>query len=156
MKLRTKEAQEYRRRRILELDKEGYGQPEIAELVECSQCWVSKVLKRVELEGEASLKAKGYAPGKAAALSAAQLEQLRSLLQAEAKAAGFASDGWTRQRVAHLICEHFSVRHDLSHISRILKKLAFTLQKPQRRDYRQDQGAVTKWRNETLPQLKKS
>jgi transposase len=156
MKLRTKEAQEYRRRRILDLHKEGYEQREIAQLVDCSQCWVSKVLQCVELEGEEGLKAKGYAPGKSAALSAAQLEQLRSLLQAEAKAAGFASDGWTRQRVAQLISERFSVRHDLSHISRILKKLVFTLQKPQRRDYRQNQAAVTKWRYETLPQLKKS
>jgi transposase len=156
MRLGSKEAQEYRRQQILTLHKEGYGQADIARLLKCSQCWVSRILKRVKEEGEQSLKAKGSAPGKTPALSSAQLQELRKFLEGEAAAAGFETDGWTRHRVAHLINERFSVSHDLSHISRILQKLGFSLQKPQRRDYRQDAAAVSKWRDETLPQLKKS
>jgi transposase len=156
MKLRTKEAQEFRLHQILSLSEEGYTQPDIARLLECTQSWVSKLLKRAQLEGKHKLKAKGYAPGKTPALSKAELNQLRACLEAEAQAAGFASDGWTRQRVAQLIFERFAVGHDLSHISTILGKLGFSLQKPRRRDYRQDDEAVAQWRQQTLPKLKKS
>jgi transposase len=156
MKLQTKEAQEFRLHQILSFSQEGYTQPDIARLLVCSQGWVSKVLKRARLEGEQSLKAKGYAPGKTPALSPPQLDQLRILLEAEAQASGFASDGWTRQRVAQLIKGRFGVEHHLSHLSRILRKLGFTLQKARRRDYRQSADAVAQWQQETLPKLKKS
>lgn len=156
MRLQTKEAQEFRLQQIVALNAEGYTQPEIAHLLGCSQGWVSKVLKRAQLEGQAALKAKGPAPGKTAALSQAQVHELRTLLMAEAQAAGFATDGWTRQRVAQLIKQRFGVTHHLSHVSRILGKLDFTLQKPKRHDYRQDAGAVAQWKDETLPKLKKS
>jgi len=156
MKLHGQEAQEFRLQQIVALHDEGYSQPAIAELLHCSQAWVSKVLQRARREGREKLKAKGPAPGKAAALSAPQLAHLRRLLEAEAQASGFATDGWTRQRVAQLIKERFGVTHHLSHISRILSKLGFTRQKPQRRDYRQDAQAVARWKETTLPGLKKS
>jgi transposase len=156
MKLQTKEAQEFRLQQIVSLSEEGFSQSDIASLLECSQCWVSKVLLRAQLEGKDNLKAKSFAPGKTAALSDTQLQQLQTLLEAEAQAAGFASDGWTRLRVSQLLVERFAVKHDLSHISRILSKLGFTLQKPKRRDYRQNAEAVADWKQERLPQLKKS
>lgn len=156
MRLQTKEAQEFRLHQIVSLSQEGYTQPDIARLLVCTQGWVSKVLKRAQLEGKQNLKAKGHAPGKTPALSPTQLNQLRTLLEAEAQAAGFSSDGWTRQRVAQLIKDRFGVVHHLSHLSRILRKLGFTLQKPQRRDYRQSALAVAQWQHETLPKLKKS
>jgi Transposase and inactivated derivatives len=156
MKLQSQEAQEFRLQQIVSLNHEGYTQPDIARLLSCSQAWVCKVLQRAQREGPENLKAKGPAPGKTAALSTSQLDQLRRLLAAEAQAAGFASDGWTRQRVAHLIKQQFGVSHHLSHISRILSNLGFTLQKPKRRDYRQNAETVAQWQQETLPQLKKS
>ena len=156
MRLQTKEAQEFRLQQIVSLSEEGYSQLDIARLLECSQGWVSKVLKRSRLEGKHHLKAKGPAPGRSPALSQPQLFQLRTLLEAEAKAAGFATDGWTRQRVAQLIKDHFGLEHHLSHISRILHNLGFSLQKPRRRDYRQDGASVAQWKQKTLPKLKKS
>jgi len=156
MKLQSKEAQEFRLQQIVSLSEEGYRQPDIARLLECSQAWVSKVLQRAQREGKENLKAKGFAPGKTPALSTQQLEQLRGWLEAQAQASGFDTDGWTRQRVARLIFERFQVRHDLSHISRILSKLGFSLQKPKRRDYRQDAQAVADWKQQRLPKLKKS
>lgn len=156
MKLQSQEAQEFRLQQIVSLSQEGYSQLDIARLLDCSQAWVSKVRQRAQRDGQESLKAKGPAPGKPPALSAPQLDQLRRLLEAEAQAAGFDSDGWTRQRVAHLIKQQFGVHHHLSHISRILKQLGFTLQKPKRRDYRQDPQAVAQWKQERLPELKKS
>jgi transposase len=124
--------------------------------LQCSQGWVSKVLKRAQRDGQGALKAKGPAPGKTPALSTAQLDHLRRLLAAEAQASGFDTDGWTRQRVARLIQQQFGVQHHLSHISRILSKLGFSLQKPKRRDYRQDPQAVAEWKQARLPELKKS
>ena len=156
MKLQSIEAQEFRLQQIVSLHEEGYCQLDIARLLDCSQSWVSKVLKRARLEGKQRLKAKGPPPGRTPSLSQQQLLQLRTLLETEAKAAGFATDGWTRQRVAQLIKHRFGVEYHLSHISKVLRKLGFTLQKPKRRDYRQDGASVARWKQKTLPKLKKS
>lgn len=156
MRLKSVEAQEFRLQRIGALQQQGYSQTQIAHLVDCSQCWVSKALRRRREQGAAGLPAQGHAPGRPAALSHAQLVQLREKLLGEARAAGFAQDGWTRRRVAAVIHQMFGVRHDLSHISRLLRKLGFTLQTPRRRDYRHDPQAAQQWRTTDLPRLKKS
>ena len=155
MRLQTTEAQEFRLQQICILQAEGYAQTKIAEIVKCTQGWVSQVLTRAAEEGVENLRAKAPPPGKKPALGAPQLADLSRVLLAEARASGFETDGWTRKRVAQVISERYGVKHHPSHISRILAKIGFTRQKPQRRDYRQDQEAVQKWHQETLPGLKK-
>lgn len=156
MRLQTKEAQEFRLQQICALNEEGYEQTEIAQMLNCTQSWVSQVLRRAAIEGTANLKAKVSQAGNTAALQSEQLAELGLVLQAEARAAGFATDGWTQRRIAAVILERYGVRHHPSHISRLLAKIGFTRQKPLRRDYRHDASAVETWRTATLPQLKKS
>lgn len=154
MRLETKEAQEFRLQQIYAMSQNDYTQDEIAELTDCTQSYVSQVLKRVREEGIESL-AKEPNPGKEAALGEEELADLGEVLDAEALASGFATDGWTRKRVARVIYERYNVRHSVSHISRILAKIGFTRQKPQREDYRKDEKAVQMWYQRDLPELKK-
>lgn len=156
MRFQTKEAQEFRLQQICRLHEAGFGQSEIAEQVTCTQAWVSQVLQRAASEGSENLRAKDSAAGNKPALQAAQLKELGRVLEQEAQAAGFATDGWTCPRIAEVIEQRFGVRHHPSHVSRLLCKMGFTRQKPQRRDYRQVPEAGRVWREETLPQLKKS
>lgn len=58
MKLQTIESQEFRFQQIVALDKKGYSQTRIAEVLGCSQSWVSKFLKRYETVGDDALRAK--------------------------------------------------------------------------------------------------
>lgn len=155
MRLQTKEAQEFRLQQICALREEGFEQTEIAHLSGCTQSWVSQVLKRATSIGVENLKAKVSAAGNKPALEAEQLADLSLVLESEACASGFATDGWTRKRVAEVVFERYGVRHHPAHISRILAKIGFTRQKPRSKDYRQDEQAVKTWREETLPALKK-
>ena len=155
MKLQNKEAQEFRLQQIITLHEQGYQQIDIAQMLNCSQPWVSKVILRAETFGKESLVTGGSAPGNRAALQAGQLADLTLVLKKEARAAGFPTDGWTCGRIAEVIFERYAVRHHPSHISRLLRAIGFTRQKPQRCDYRHSERAVKTWRSETLPAVKK-
>lgn len=155
MRLETKEAQEFRLQQIYTMSQNGYPQTEIAELTDCTQSWVSQILKRAREEGVESLQAKESKAGNKAALGEDELFDLGEILDAEARAYGFETDGWTRKRVAKVILERYGVKHHPSHVSRILAKIGFTRQKATSKHYRKDEKAVKKWYEETLPDLKK-
>ena len=156
MKLKTTSAQEFRFRTIVELYQSGKTQQEIAQAVDCSQVWVSKVLKRYKTQGDSGLQVKGKAPGASPKLTTGQFSQLKTLLNQGALIHGFATDNWTRERIAQLINKRFGVSYHPAHISRLMKRLGFSLQKPRTRSYRQDQEQVQIWKNKQLPALKKS
>ena len=100
---------------------------------------------------------RAYKPGRARSrLTPTQWQQLRQYLAAGAKAAGFATAGWTRHRVRGLIEHHFGVRYSLVQVGRILAKLNYTLQRPQVEDLRRSAKQVHCYEQRTLPQLKKS
>jgi transposase len=156
MKLTSDEAVEYRFNLICRLHAEGKSQVEIARTANCSQGWVSQVLKRHRLSGNQPLKVKGKAPGGAPKLTRPQLEELKGFLVQGALAYGFETDNWGRGRVLELIRLKFGVVFHISHMSKLLKQMGFTLQKPKTRSYRKDDEAVRDWKESRLPALKKS
>lgn len=156
MRLSTTSGQEFRNRTIVELYESGKTQKEIAELTDCTQAWVSKILNRYRLEGSKGLLSKGKAKGAKSKLDSIQLEQLKQFLLAGALEHGFATDNWTRERIAALILKEFEVRYHPAHISWIMQKIGFSKQKPVTRSYRKDEKAVKEWKTKTLPSLKKS
>jgi transposase len=156
MKLRSDEAIEYRYELIIRLDSEGKSQGSIAQAAKCSQGWVSQVLKRSRSSGGQPLKVKGKALGAAPKLTQAQLEELKGLLVQGALAHGFETDNWGRGRVLELIRLKFGVVFHVSHMSKLLKRMGFSLQKPKTRSYRKDDAAVKDWKENRLPALKKS
>lgn len=155
MRLTSDASVEFRLERIVKLHEQGRSQTEVASLLDCSQAWVSKVLQRYSEQGAAALKVRKGTRGKAALLSAVQLERLKGLLREGALHHGFSTDNWTRERIAHLIERQFSVHYHPAHISRLMQRIGFTLQKPKRKSFKKDEQAVQKWRTETLPALKK-
>ncbi len=88
-------------------------------------------------------------------LSASQQAQLRRLLQAGPRQAGFGSDLWTLVRVAELVKRRFGVSYDPNHLGRLLHTLGFSCQKPKRRSKEQDPEAVQAWRENQWPRIKK-
>ncbi|WP_394366425.1 helix-turn-helix domain-containing protein [Spirosoma utsteinense] len=50
----------------------------------------------------------------------------------------------------------FGVSYDPSQVGRLLKKVGWSRQKPQPKARQQDPGRVQQWRDERLPELKKS
>lgn len=156
MRLKEAEATEFRFELIVKLFEEGKSQTSIAALAQCDQSWVSKVLKRHRTLGAVGLKVKGTAVGNASLLSLESLNSLKLMLIKGALAYDFPTDNWSRERIRRLIESKFGVKYHVSHISKLMRQIGFSLQKPQTRSYRKDDAAVEVWKTETLPALKKS
>jgi transposase len=148
------EALEARRRVAARMFALGHGNLEVAAACGASLSGV-KAWKRAWREGgEAALAARPH-PGPDPRLSLEDLERLERILLAGARKAGFDSDLWTCARVAELIQHRFGVSYHPDHVSRILHKLGWSCQKPERRARERDEARIEQWRKAEWPRIKK-
>ena len=129
---------------------DGAGVCEVAERLGVSRVSVGK-WKKDGAEGVAA-RPKPPPPRK---LSEAQLAELRGLLVAGPIACGLATDCWTCPRVAGLIADRFGVSYHPDHLSRLLRDLGFTPQRPVRRAAERDEAAIARWVEKDWPRIKK-
>ena len=145
---------ELRRRRALVLRRRGWRQQEIAEALAVTPAAVSKWMRLVRERGDEALAARPH-PGAAARLAEAQRSLIPELLSHGAEAFGFRGELWTCARVAEVIRREFAVPYHRASVSRLLKALAWTPQKPAERAAQRDEAAIAEWRAEQWPALKK-
>ncbi len=145
--------QEGRRLRALELHEQGWTGSRIAEALGVSPGAVSQWLKAAREGGREALRRRPRG-AKAPKLTAEQRGQLPTLLARGAEAYGFIGAVWTTARVAAVIRREFGVRHHPAHVSRILKGIRWTVQKPVRRATQRDEAAITAFREEREPALR--
>ena len=146
---------EGRRLRAGELHQQGWTQQQIARALGVTQGAVSQWLRRTAVRGRAALH-DHPAPGAPPLLTTDQHAQLVALLLEGAPAFGFRGDVWTCRRVAQLIQDQFGVRYHPAHISRLLRQLGWSPQKPIVRATQRDDAAIAAWYAERWPALKKS
>jgi transposase len=145
---------EGRRLRALELKREGWKQRDIADALGVTKGAVSQWMKRAKEGGVEGLMRKPP-PGARPRLSEEQRERLPELLAQGAEAYGFRGEVWTCARVAGVIREEFGVTYHPAHVSRLLRVLGLSLQKPARRANQRDEEAIECWKEERWPALKK-
>jgi transposase len=156
--LLSKEATDWRegrRLRAFELKQEGWPQQRIADALGVSKGAVSQWMKRARQGGGAQALKRRPAPGASPRLSEAQRAKVPELLQRGAEAYGFRGDVWTCERVATVIRKEFDVSYHPAHVSRLLKALKLSLQKPARRANQRDEEAIEGWKEQRWPALKK-
>ena len=139
-----------RRKRALELHAQGWSQRRIAQALGVSQAAVSRWLASGRWQSRPPERR-----GVKAKLDARSLELLPDLLSHGAEVWGFRGELWTCARVAAVILEEFGVRYSRAHVSRLLKALAWTPQRPIERASQRDEAAIARWRAERWPELKK-
>jgi transposase len=144
---------EGRRLRALELHEQGWSGSRIADALGVSRGAVSQWLKVARQRGREGLRTQPRGR-KTPKLSAAQRVALPAVLAKGAEAYGFIGAVWTTARVAAVIRREFGVRHHPAHVSRILKELRWTVQKPSKRSIKRDEAAVTAFREEREPSLR--
>ncbi len=142
MRLDNQSSTEFRYRTIIKMYKAGKTQKEIAAVLDCSQAWVSKVLKRYKAEGEAIFDLKGKALGRKPLLNETKMKLLKVLLEKGALEHGFETNRWTQERIADLIELHFGVKYHQSHISRLMQKINFPLQKAEEKKEERDSSTI--------------
>ena len=145
---------EYRRMRALALARKGWKQRRIAEALGVTEGAVSQWLKAARAGGAAALRRRPI-PGPRPRLTDAQREELAGLLERGAEAAGFAGEFWTTKRIALLIRRRFRVRYHPAHVSRLVRRLGFSLQKPAPAAAQRDDAEVDRWWRERWPELKR-
>jgi transposase len=146
---------EGRRRRARELKQAGWKQQDIATARGVTSGAVSQWLTRARVEGVGEGLRRHPAPGPTPKLTPEQLAQLPALLDRGAEAYGFRGQVWTCKRVGEVIRRTFGVIYDPSHMSRLLHRLGYSVQRPIERATQRDEGAIRIWWEQRWPALKK-
>ena len=145
---------EARRLHALSLLEQGLAPVEVARRVGVDRRSVRRWKAAARLGGRQAVRARPV-PGRPPKLAAAAHRRLEALLVRGAQAAGFATDLWTCPRVATLIRREFGVRYHVDHLGRLLRRLGWSPQKPERRARERDEGAIRRWLRAELPRIKK-
>jgi transposase len=148
------DALERRRLRAVSLFEEGLGQSEVARRLRVPRQTTHRWHKVWKQEGEAALKKAGRA-GRKARLSAEQNEQLVAALLAGPRANGFETDVWTLPRMARLVEQLCGITYHPDHMSRLMKQLGFSCQRPAKRARERDEKQIAAWKRTVWPRIKK-
>jgi len=138
-----------------DLFEDGVGPSEVAKSLGATKGAASQWKSLWEKHGKEGLRSKPH-PGSKPRLSDDQRVELVELLLVGPRSSGFSTDLWTLPRVAELIERQFGVSYDPSHVSRILKRLGWSPQKPAKRAREQDEELVREWRKKDWPRIKKN
>ena len=133
----------------------GFDNEEIMEFLEVSLSSVQRWRKKVESNGLTAL-ARKHGSGSESALSPQQLDELTTILDKGAIAAGYPTDRWTSRIVADLIHKKWNVDYCRSNVRRILNDLGYSYQKPSVKLTKHSQEIVDHWRTHDWKRIKKS
>jgi len=145
---------EQRRLQAAVLFKNGFQPVKIAKRLKVDRRSVRRWKASYLNDGPKSLKAQPAA-GRPPKLSAKRRPQLEKLLLKGAQDAGYSTELWTCPRVAALIEKVFHIHYHVDHISRLLRSLGWTPQKPERLARERDEKAIKQWVRTTWPRIKK-
>jgi transposase len=147
--------QEIRRFQALELKHTGWKQNEMAAALGVTPGAVSQWLTTARQQGLDALRAHPRS-GAPPQLTEQQKRLIPDFLSHGAEAYGFRGEVWTCARVAEVIEQEFGVTYHKDHVSRLLKALDWTPQKPVQRAAQRDETLIESWRTEKWETLKKS
>ena len=148
------ETLERRRRRALQLLDTGLSLAQVSHRVGTSIASVWRWRQSVAEGGLAALAAKPV-PGRPRKLQKDECQKLLDLLLKGAMAYGYPNELWTLKRIARVILREFSVRYHPNHVWRVLRRLRWSCQVPERRPLQRDEQAVKHWRRYQWAHIKK-
>lgn len=150
----TKQELEARRFHAISLLGQGHGIREVARRVGATPGAVVQWRDKYKAAGEDGLRAKKH-PGSKPRLTEADLKRLGKYLLQGPRAHGFATDLWTLSRVAEVIRRKFDVEYHPCHVWKVLVRMGWSCQKPERRARERDEAVVERWRTEDWPRINK-
>ena len=136
-----------------ELIEGGASDGEVAKRFRVSRMSANRWRRALAAGGREALASKG-AGGAKCKLTAAQVTELESVLEAGPAACGYADQCWTLARVADQAWQRFGVEYTLAGVHVLLHRIGWSVQVPARRAAERDEAAVAAWREETWPAIK--
>jgi transposase len=146
---------EERRHRVIDLLKQKLSLHEIARQIGCHTSSVMRWRNALQSGGQKALKAKP-ASGRPPRLTSKQKTELVRLLIQGAMAHGYRTELWTTQRIAALIERRLGVKYHRNHVGKLLHKVGWSHQKPERRAVEREEAAIKEWKRSVWPRVKKT
>jgi transposase len=146
---------EDRRKRALALLDRGYSLNEVGRRIGCAAVSVMRWRDARRRGGAPALKVR-FSPGRPWKLEKAARQRLVRLLLQGATAHGWRTNLWTTARIAELVRREFGVEYHRDHIGRLLHRLGWSVQKPERRALERDEPAIERWKQTDWPRIKKT
>ena len=145
---------EGRRLRAWTLKQQGWKQRDIAYALGVTESAVSQWVRRALTEGVESLRRVPH-PGGPSKLRPYQQLALLEMLRMGAETFGFRGAVWTGPRVVALARHFLGISYHPGHMSRLLRRWGWSVQKPVRQAQQRDEEVIAQWPDQTWPQLKK-
>jgi len=146
---------EERRTQAVKMVKKGdLSQAEVARRMKVDARTVRKWLEWDRGRGKRRL-ASRPTPGRPSRLSERDRKRLETLLLKGPRTAGYSTDLWSCPRVAELIRRKFGIKYHVDHIVRLLRKMGWSPQRPERRAIEKDDKRIRGWKRRTWPRIKK-
>ena len=128
--------------------------PEVAWRFRVSRMPANRWRRALAAGGRAALISKG-AGGARCKLSAAQLRELETLLDAGPAVHGWDEDQcWTLARITEVVRRRFTAEYTLAGMDLLLHRIGWSVQVPARRAAERNEERITAWRKETWPVVK--
>lgn len=145
---------ERRRLKAVALLTSGLNPTEVARRVSATIRSVFRWQQTNTESGERALAAKPV-PGRPRKLKEGECQKLLEILLEGALAYGFPNEFWTLRRIARVIQKEFGVKYHPSHVWKILRRLRWSCQVPERRAIQRDEEAIKQWKRYKWPAIKK-
>lgn len=142
------------RKLIVRMLKQGIKGKDIANQLGVSEGHVSNVKSAYAKEGIEGIKPKvmGRKTGEKRILTPEQEKEIQTIIvDKDPIQLKFKECMWTRNNIAELIYQKYKIRIKLSTLGYYLQRWGFSVQRPIKRAYKQDQKKIDKWLNEEFP-----
>ena len=144
-----------RRLKAAQLFKRGDPQAEIVRRLGVSRPTAHRWYRVWRRHGAAGLQGAGRA-GRKPRLDARALKRLEAALLRGPAAWGYSTHLWTLERVAAVIRKVCRVRYHPRHVGRVLRRLGWSRQRPDRRARERNEAAIQRWVRHRWRQVKKT
>ena len=145
---------EKRRLKAAKLFEDGLGPSEVARRLGVRRQSAHDWQKRWREGGVEALRSAGAA-GPKRRLSEAQQRELAAAIVEGPVAHGYTTAVWTLPRIAKLIRQRTGQRYHPAHVSKVLRTLGFSCQRPSRRAIERNEEQIAHWKRVEWPRLKK-
>ena len=156
MRLRgSAELLEDRRRRALKLLDEGLSLNEVGRRIGCAPSSVMHWRDMRRRGGAKGLKVRS-SPGRPQKLSVSMCRLLLKLLLEGAMTIGYPTQLWTTARIREVIRKKFRVGYHRDHVGRLMHRLGWSHQKPQKLALERKEAKIRRFVREDWPTVKKT
>lgn len=148
-----RERQQKRRIAAAELFEAGKTRAEVARILKVTWRTTHSWYQQWRIGGAPSLNTKGK-PGPELKFNDHEVETLRGHLVLGAMAQGYSNELWTLRRVGRLVRDTLQKKASPSEIWRLLRRMNWSPQKPERKARERNPEKIQQWKEEAWPKLR--